>query len=163
MANESFFFARFNDRQKLTGAGELLRSLSSVAQWDAVDGFYGLAVRFHQNPEADIQKLKSLDGLAESVECPIASEASPRTVDDELCRAYVLIEVAPERIGPIAGAVKKLEEAQYVGRSDGRFGLIAVLQGDTFDALDSAIENKISSLDGVLRLKEGRIISSYVK
>ena len=163
MTDGSFLFARFDDRRKLTEVEEILRPMVSVIRWDAVDGFYGLAVRFGTGSEADIKKLKSMDGVTESVESPVSSESTPRAADNDLCRAYVLIEAAPQQVGPLAEAVEKFEETQYLGRTEGRFGLVAVLQSGSFDAIDSAIEDKISTLDGVLRLKEGRIISSHVK
>ncbi len=163
MTDGSFLFARFADRRKLTGVEDILQSLDSVAQWDAVDGYFGLAVRLKGQPEADIQKIQSLEGLTESVECRIISVGDVKPVDQELCRAYVLVEVDPDKTEQIAETIDKYEATLNCVRTEGRFGLVVILQSASFDEIDMTIDDRISSLDGVLRLKEGRIISSYVK
>lgn len=163
MTDGSFLFARFADRCKLAGVGETLQALDSIKHWDAVDGYFGLAVRFKGHPEADLKKVRSLDGLTESVESRITAEAISGTVDEDLCRVYIMIETDPDRTESVAETVEKYEETLSCARTEGRFGLVAVLQAAGFDQLDRLIDDRISALDGVLRTKEGRIISSFVK
>jgi DNA-binding Lrp family transcriptional regulator len=163
VADGSYFFARFADRRKLTGIEDVLQSLDSVARWDAVDGYFGLAVQLKGQPEADLQKIQALEGLTESVESRVISDLAAKPLDQELCGAYVLVEVDPEKSEQIAETIDRYEETLDCVRAEGRFGLVVILQSASFDEIDDTIDDKISSLDGVLRLKEGRIISSHVK
>lgn len=163
MADETYLFARFADRQKLTGVDEVLNSLSSVARWDAVDGYFGLAVRFTGQPENDIEKVRALEGLTEAVQSPVLAEKTAGAVDPELCQAYVLVEGDQKKIDSVQADIDGYNEVLNCARTQGQYSLVLVLQAATFDEIDDIIDDRISTLDGVLRLKEARIISSYVK
>ncbi|MCP4684271.1 MAG: hypothetical protein GY867_02385 [bacterium] len=163
MTDGSFLFARFADRRKLSGIEDKLQSLGGVARWDAVDGFFSLAVWLTDAPEADIRSIRALDGLTEAVESRIIAGSESKPADSDLCQAYVLVEADAEMVDEISTKIEKYEDTLGCYRTEGQYGLIVALQSTSFDRIDQTIDDRISSLDGVLRLKEGRIISSHVK
>jgi len=159
----SFLFARFDDRRRLAGVGDKLQSLDAVSRWDAVDGYFGLAVKLKGSSDADVKYIQALEGLTEAVESRIVSGTTTKPADPELRQAYVLVEADPDRIEQICAGIAKFEDTLSCHRTEGRYGLVVILQSESFDRIDRTIDDRISILDGVLRLKEGRIISSYVK
>jgi hypothetical protein len=161
VSNGTYIFARFADRRELDELSRQLISVGRVKRWDAIDGYFQLAVRLAESGESVLPQIRSLHGLTEAVDCPI-------TVDDEhecvlnadTCHSYLLIEAVPERLESIRHTICGQEQVLFCSATEGPCNLVAIISGQSFGEIDRLVDKAITPLDGVLRLKQNRILSS---
>lgn len=164
MSDRAHVFIRFGDRNQLEAASASLSDLMTVSRWEAIEGPYQLAIRLTGDVDASLATLTAAAGEIETAACHIKDEQDTAiTVDPEICYSYVLIEAVPDSATSVQKAVSEFEQTVFCNITDGPYDLIAMVSGPSFDHIDRLIAEQIGTIDGVLRLKEGRILSSIVK
>jgi hypothetical protein len=159
----TYIFARFADRRVLDQVSRQIDGLNRIKRWDAIDGYFQLALRLTQADESDLQRIDALEGLTEAVNCPI-------TIDDEhesvipadSCHSYLLIEAMPECLETVRQHICEHEQTLFCSATEGQYNLVAVVGGQSFSDIDRLVDKVVTPLDGVLRLKQNRILSSVV-
>ena len=67
MAAGSYLLVRFENRQKLLEAIDLLKEFNQIKNWDAVDGFFSLVLKINDDVKPVIDALTKFDSsVAES-------------------------------------------------------------------------------------------------
>ncbi len=161
MTDGTYIFVRFSDRQNLEKAPEQIEKLTGLVRWDALDGNFQLALRMSDRSAAALEMIKALDGVAETVECRIVKAADgTEPLDPDFCHAYVLAETENDKRDAVQASVAGIDKVLICDTTEGLCDLVAVVRGETFDEVDRIITRKITPVDGLLRLKQDRILSS---
>jgi hypothetical protein len=150
-----YLLVRFDDRSKLPRALETLDGLKSIQRWDAVDGYYSLVVKADDLSVLD--EISQLDGFSETARCDIKID-NERLSNDSSATSYLFIETEKNRQNSLQNILQQHEIIQFVSPTTGDFDLVAIIAADTFDKIDRAVNNELRLLDGVLRIKQDRII-----
>lgn len=160
MSNGYYLLARLTNAEKLLPAARLLTETKGVANWDAVEGHLHLVVRTDDNVQASVVRIRSIDDTAQVktarllIDDPRAAQSYNGTL-----RAYALVETDPKHKEAVYHAVNQLPETLFCVITDGPCDIVAVITGDSLSAIDRVIEDRIRSLDGVLRVKHHRVIN----
>ena len=73
--------------------------------------------------------------------------------------SYLFVETEKDRQEDVARALAQLDGIVYCHRTSGSCDLVAVARSNTFQMLERLVHDRIRSLDGVLRIRQNRIIS----
>ncbi len=164
MTEELFVFIRFGDRTMLPSASTALDQLDGLSRWDAVNGYFNLAIKMTAPSEENFQKLRALEGAEELAVCKVVDHPkTEKTFDPDQCQSYLLLETDADQRDGIQSAISAHRDVLFCHRTDGPYNLVAGVQSRTFDAIDNLVKEHIRPLDGILRLKQDRIISSNVR
>ncbi len=156
---------------------------------DATKGEYDIILLIQSNCIEECREvyenaIKKIDGIENfellEVEKPILNNSSKNvisTVEDHLSdkniisesnrdlknkvSSYVLIEIEREKLETIYPTLRLNENVVYCDYATGKYNIILLVQGTSFNDIDKLIENKISNLDGVLKVKEYPIINIF--
>lgn len=159
MSAGAFVFLRLNTPDHLVPAVDKVRANRSITNWFAVDGPYHLALQIDSDPAPLLNELNQLDGLNELHDTTILSVIkTPEPLDPDQMAAFVILEVSPDRAEEVARTVGKMTPVIGCFRTTGFCDAVAIVQGPDLDTVDRVISEKIRMLDGVLRVKEDRII-----
>ncbi|MCL5031517.1 MAG: response regulator [Bacteroidetes bacterium] len=75
--------------------------------------------------------------------------------------SYVLLDVDREKLDKIYPILRLTDNILYCDYTEGNYNLILMVYGTQFTEIDKLIENKIISLDGVLKVKEYPVINIF--
>ncbi len=75
--------------------------------------------------------------------------------------SYVLLSVEREKLEQIYPILRLTENVLYCDYVTGNYNLILMIYGTQFSQIDKIIQNKINSLDGILKVKEYPIINIF--
>ncbi|MDR3627163.1 MAG: response regulator [Ignavibacteriaceae bacterium] len=75
--------------------------------------------------------------------------------------SYILLNVDREKLDNIYPILKLTDNILYCDYTEGSYNLILMVYGTQFSEIDKIIENKISNLDGVLKVKKYPIINVF--
>ena len=75
--------------------------------------------------------------------------------------AYVLVEIEKNKLESIYPTLYFDDNVIHCDYTDSRYNLVLLVHGTQFSEIDNLIKNKISTLDGVLKVKKFPIISMY--
>lgn len=75
--------------------------------------------------------------------------------------SYVLLDVDREKLDKIYPILRLTDNILYCDYTEGNYNLILMVHGTQFSEIDKLIENKIISLDGVLKVKEYPVINIF--
>jgi DNA-binding Lrp family transcriptional regulator len=75
--------------------------------------------------------------------------------------SYVLLNVDREKLEIVYPILKLTDNVLYCDYAEGSSDLILMVYGTQFSEIDKIIENKISNLDGILKVKEYPIINVF--
>jgi len=160
----TYIMAKFENRGMLSGVLTKLEQLNEIERWDAVDGYYQMIIKLSgdNNLESDISS--RLPGLEEITSCEIILDNEPnQPFNNNFCHSYLLLETEDAKRDEVRKKISELDFTLFCNLTKGKFDLIAILSGKSFDTLDRIINDQINHLDGVIRLKQDRIISSIRK
>ncbi len=161
MTDGTYIFVRFSDRQNLEKAPGQIEKLDGLARWDALEGNFQLAFRMSDGSAAALETIGALGGVAETAECRIVKGTdNTGPLDPEFCHAYILAETEEEKRDAVLATVSDIDGVLSCDTTEGLCDLVAVVRGETFDEVDRIISRKITPVDGLLRLKQDRILSS---
>lgn len=159
MSAGAYILVKFKDREKLIPAVETVGSLPDVSQWDAVDGHHDLVIKMVTESPSSVKKIQKLDGFSELVSCTLESVPdSDISVSDEHSYSYLFIETERYQQSAVMSLLEKNDAVVFLASATGGCDLVALVKGDNFDQIDRIVNNDIRQLDGVLRVKQDRII-----
>jgi len=156
MSAGSYLLVRFDDRSKLAPAATALDKMKAVSHWDAVDGYYSLVV--HTDDKVTAGVIEKLDGFAELARCQSISTGQEKDINPEKASSYVLAEIDSGKADDVCRTLGDNPQVGWCVSCKGDYDLVAVVAGENFDEVDRVVDRDIRQLDGVLRLKQGRII-----
>jgi nitrate reductase NapAB chaperone NapD len=160
MTNGSYLLARFEDRGRLVPAVQTLQQIEPISRWDAVDGDISLVIKTSSADSSVIDSITNLEGISELHRCEIIEENETGvTVDEADGLAYAFIEVETNKSSSIKQAISAIDGVDSCPTTNGHCDLIVLVKGEGFDIVDRIIKYEIRLLDGVLRLKENRVIN----
>lgn len=106
---------------------------------------------------------ESLRNIVENSEKFSSSEISvvnKRELDKRVC-SYVLLEVEREKIEDIYPTLLLDDKIVYCDFTSGKYNLVLLVYGNYYTDIDEFIEYKISTLNGVLKIKEFPIVNIF--
>ena len=152
-----YLLVRFDDRSKLPLAVGVLESIDSIQRWDPVDGYYSLVIKTDDLSVSE--KVSQLEGFSELARCEIKDDNEVgMSGDDNSSSSYLFIETENHQQDSIQEQIKQCEGVMFVSPTIGDFDLVAVLGADNFDQIDRVVRKELRLLDGVIRIKQDRII-----
>lgn len=159
MSTGAYVLVKFDDRNKLLPAVETISGLKQVQSWDAVDGHFNLVLKLNPNDPDTIEQIRKLDGCTRLSLCEFKSDTNGETeLTPELSYSYVFIETERFQQQTVQSALEKNEAVDKCTPVTGACDLVALVKGETFDQIDRIVNHGIRPLDGILRLKQDRII-----
>jgi len=75
--------------------------------------------------------------------------------------SYILLEAEREKMDTIYPTLRLDEQVVYCDYVTGKYNLVLLVQGRQFSDIDKFIENKISNIDGILKVKKYSIINLF--
>jgi hypothetical protein len=154
-----YLLAKFSSRKELLHAAELLDKSRAVKRWNAVDGFYSLVVRTEGDDTALVSDLEKLNGFGHLLRCEVIKDnESDEVFGDDLCHAYLFMEVDRKNKAALVERLTTNPLVAYCSETSGAFDLVCLTSADNFDTIDRAVAEEIRQYDGILRLKQDRVI-----
>ncbi|MDF1545945.1 MAG: hypothetical protein P1R58_12700 [bacterium] len=156
MSDGSFILVRFKDREKLYDAVSQLEDNKKVDSWNAVDGYFGLVLTTKDSSTPDW--VKQLDGFSELASCEVIRSGSGKEQPTDSAYSYLFVETDEEHRSELFETINAMDETYLCAETKGDFGVVAVVGGEDFSAIDQHVQDKVHSLTGLLRMKTDRII-----
>jgi CheY-like chemotaxis protein len=75
--------------------------------------------------------------------------------------SYVLLDVDREKMDHVYPVLRLTENILYCDYTSGKYNIIMMVFGTQFSEIDKIIENKIITLDGILKVKEYPVINIF--
>ena len=159
MSTGAYVLVKFNDREKLLPAVEALSGLPKVTKWNAVDGHFNLVLKLEANDTSLINKIEKLDGCADLALCELLSDNEAEIdLSPDYSYSYLFIETERYQQKAVQSSLEKSEAIIFCSPTSGNCDLVAIAKGETFDEINRIVDGDIRRLDGILRLKQDRII-----
>jgi DNA-binding Lrp family transcriptional regulator len=159
MSTGAYVLVKFDDRSKLLPAVETIGGIKQIQSWDAVDGHFNLVLKLDSNDPKTIEQIRGLDGCSRVSSCEFKSgDVTEVTLLPELSYSYVFIETERFQQQAVQSSLEKNEAVAACIPVTGDCDLVALVKGETFDQIDRTVNNGIRPLDGIVRLKQDRII-----
>ncbi|UCD64687.1 MAG: Lrp/AsnC ligand binding domain-containing protein [Candidatus Zixiibacteriota bacterium] len=159
MSAGAYVLVKFDNREKLPAALEALSGSKDIARWDAVDGHYNLVLRLTDNRKSVEDKIRKMEGFSGLSSCELQTGGEEDVpLSTEYCYSYVFIEAERFKQKAVQTALAKNEAVVFCSPVSGGCDLIALVRGESFDIIDRTVNDFIRPLDGVLRLKQERVI-----
>jgi DNA-binding Lrp family transcriptional regulator len=159
MSAGAYVLVRFSDRDKLLPAIEALDGMNKISRWDAVDGHFNLIVKLESNDPKLVEKISKLDGCSDIASCELMSDndngSAPTT---DYSYSYIFVETERYQQKAVQSSIEKNEDVAFCSPTSGNCDLVALVKGENFDLIDRTVNTTIRQLDGVLRLKQDRVI-----
>jgi hypothetical protein len=153
-----YVLARFKDQEQLVPAVRSIDACPAVRHWYAVDGHVHLVMQIDSGPELP-EPVKAMEQSAKLSSAAVVDGGYPdNTLDPMLCHAWLFAECEPGSSGKLREEFLKVPGIGSCSETDGAFQLACIIAGPSFDALQETVEHWILSLDGVVRVKQNRII-----
>ncbi len=155
---------------------------------DATKGNFGIFLLIQAQNIDDCKKycneqIKTIKGIDEAEFLPVSNpildeslsniiKTKDKIFDDEfldnqkrdlskrVC-SYLLLQVEREKIDHIYPTLCLDDNVVYCDFTNGNYNMVLMVHGTYFNDIDTFIENKLSNLDGILRVKEYPIINLY--
>lgn len=158
MSTGACILAHFVDPEKLIPAAAKLTADDAITRWDAVDGHVQLVAWAAdvKSARTTITGLAGVDQVTAYESSSIANMTAPQ--DGSRCYAYLFFEVESSKLDMVARALTEIPEIIATAPARGGCDFIALVAGESFSQVDSVIRDRVRPLDGVLRLKQNRII-----
>ncbi|MFH2094307.1 MAG: Lrp/AsnC ligand binding domain-containing protein [Bacteroidota bacterium] len=83
-----------------------------------------------------------------------------REMSKRVC-SYILLDVEKEKFEKVYPVLRLNDQVVYCDFTSGKYNLVLFVQGSYFNEIDRFIEDKISDLDGVLKIKEFPIVNMF--
>lgn len=129
---------------------------SQVKQVAGVDRVEILDVQLPVLDEAVQTVIRDAEEALEGATGPVRQRDLSRRVT-----SYLLVEAERERMNDIYPALRLDEQVVYCDYTDGRYNLVLMVTGSYFDDIDRFVKEKVSKMEGILKVKEYPIISMF--
>ncbi len=159
MSPGALLLARLSDPEVLVPAAELLEHSEIVECWNAVDGHVDLVAKLTASPTALLQQMRSLGGIADLNVIEISGETGNFMCSPNLCYSFAFLEVEQGKINSIREHLAGIQEVVFCSLKNDNTEIIAAVSGNTFQSIDRIVNDQIRPVDGVLRLKQDRVIN----
>ena len=150
--------------------------MDNVVYCDATKGEYDVFMIVQANNNDDCKaiyanRIKTMSGISSvefmDIEHPTAPEFE--AIDDitkerELSNqvsSYIMIEAETDKRDIISSVLKSYDNVVYCDHTSGKYNLIMLVYGSYFHEIDKFIENEISNMNGILKVKEYPIINMF--
>jgi len=155
----NYLLAKFSSRKELLPAAELLDKSDTVKRWNAVDGYYSLVIKTDGNDARLIASLKGLDGFAELAKCELVTDNdSDEYFTDELNHTFLFMEVDSSSKKTLISKLSECETVSFCSETEGAYDLVVFTSAENFDTIDRTVAEEIRQYDGILRMKQNRVI-----
>lgn len=155
----NYLLAKFSSRKELLPAAELLNKSDAVKRWNAVDGYYSLVIKTNGKDSGLVKSLKKLDGFAELSQCKlIADNEAADLFSDDLTHAFLFMEVDRSSKEPLISKLGECATVSFCSETEGAFDLVCLTSAENFDIIDRTVAEEIRHYDGILRMKQDRVI-----
>lgn len=159
MTAGAYVLVKFDSREALMPAVEKLDSVPDIARWNAVDGHFDLVLKIRDKNSSVAERIQSLDGCAQLASCELqADNESELTLSQDFAYSYLFIETERYQQKAVQNKLEGMDSVVFCSPSSGACDLVAIIKGENFDKIARVVNNDIRPLDGVLRLKQDRII-----
>lgn len=160
MSAAAYVLARFSHADKLIPAIAALKTCPQVQRWDAVEGRHFQLVLKISPPAVPLpNELRQIDGVRELTTFEILADVDHGAqLAPQVCHAYLFIECEPGKLASVTAVLDGLEQVATCSQVRGGCDLVVIVRGDSFQAIDRLVNDKIQHLDGILRLKKNRVI-----
>lgn len=105
----------------------------------------------------------SLYNIIQSTEKIFSNESDgvqKRDLGKRIC-SYILLQIDREKTESIYPTLCLEEKVVYCDFTAGKYNLVLLVQGSSFNEIDDLIENKIVNMEGILKVKEFPILNIY--
>lgn len=177
----SYALITIGDHEKRLDAIKRLCPLQEVIRCDAVDGDYSLVLLMHGASSDDVEgfvdeKVRSLDGVEDVDICEVElvvdhddkgdtddssdglAEETSRSDAEGGVESYAFVEVDKDLFEDVFQSIDSLESVASSEVARGTYSLVVRLRDADFDRINQLIDSKIRPLEGVLRVRQSRII-----
>jgi hypothetical protein len=159
MSSGALLIARLSDPERLVPTAQFLEHSEFVDCWNAVDGHVDLVAKIKTPASMLPDQIRNLPGIEELYAFDLSDESGNLVCDPAYAHSFVFLEVEHDRISSVRDRLRSLKEVAFCAPIQGTDELVIVIRGDTFTAIDRTINDQIRTTDGVLRLKQDRVIS----
>lgn len=160
----TFLFARFDDRTALDRILDAVEENRTVLNWAATEGSYQLALSIEDSADEAKVIMNTVSPPDETIVCPVKKAAdNSLTIDPESKYSFLLIDARPDQETSLLEALKSEGTVVQVNQTDGPYNLIAMAKADLFDEIDRLVDSRIAILDGVLRVRQLRVLKSWAR
>jgi hypothetical protein len=159
MNTPALLLARMSDPESLLPAAKVLEHSEIVEWWYAVDGHIDLVAKLSAPSTELLSEIQSLRGVQKVEVLELSDGSGNLLCNPSSCYSFVFLEVEAERLGAIRTMLTDLNQVIFCASRRGASELVAVVSGDSFQSIDRMINDQMRVVDGVLRLKQDRIIN----
>ncbi len=159
MSTGALLLARISDPENLVPAAELLEQSDIVECWNAVDGHVDLVAKLSAPPTDLLEELHSLSGEQDLDVIEISDETGKLLCNPSLSYSFVFLEVEQDKLAIVRDRLSALPQVSFCSTKHDSSEIIAAVNGTTFQAVDRTVNEQIRPIDGVLRLKQDRVIN----
>lgn len=172
----AYLLIKFNKGADVFSIYRDLYFMDNVVYCDATKGEYDVFMIVQADKKEDCEaifenKIKPKAGIDAveflRIEHPTAPEfevIDNITKDRELSNqvsSYIMIEAETEKRDIISSVLKSYDNVVYCDHTSGKYNLIMLVYGSYFHEIDKFIENEISNINGILKVKEYPIINMF--
>lgn len=159
MTTGSLLLARLSDPEILVPAAEFLENSDIVECWNAVDGHVDLVAKLSAPPTVLLEQIRSLGGVQDIHIIELSDESGKFFCSPAMCYSFVFLEVEEGKLAFVRDRLTTMQEVPFCSSNQDGGEVIAAVNGNTFQSIDRTINEKIRPIDGVLRLKQDRVIN----
>lgn len=159
MSTGAILLARLSDPEMLVPAAEVLEHSEIVECWNAVDGHVDLVAKLSASPSGLLDEIRSLGGDQDLDVIELSDESGKFLCNSALCYSFVFLEIEQGKLKLVRDRLAAVSQVSFCSSKQDSTEIIAAINGDTFQSVDRAINEQIRPLDGVLRLKQDRVIN----
>ena len=90
----------------------------------------------------------------------LSEHKTERDFSVSMC-SYIFLQVNENKLKDVNSVLSLNENVAYCDHTTGKYNLILLVYGRCFDEIDKLIENNITNLDGILKVKENPIVNMF--
>ena len=183
----AYLLLKLDESKNFFESYQKLYYMDNVLYCDATKGEYDIFMLIQADTREQInevieQKVKAVEGVKEveilHLEAPILSEAlenvihvaedalldgkadnkNARDMSNLVC-SYLLLEIEKDKLEKIYPSLRLNENVVYCDYTTGTYNLVVFLHGRFYSDIDKFIEEHITSMDGILRVKEYPVVN----
>lgn len=159
MSNGALLLARLSDPERLIPTAEVFEHSEFVECWNAVDGHVDLVAMIKTPASALPAQLRNLPGIDEMYVFDLTDDGAKLVCELNLSHSFVFLEVEADKLAQIRTKLKGLKQVIFCSQIESKNELVAVISGESFQSIDHTVNDQIRKTDGVLRLKQDRVIN----
>ena len=159
MSTRALLLARMSDPESLIPVAEILEHSEFVDCWNAVDGHVHLVANLNAPAAELLEEIWNVGGIENVKVLELSDETGSILCNPSLCYSFVFLEVEPAKRSTIREQLSALKQVGFCSSREDGAELVAVVNGSSFQSIDRAVNEQIRLIDGVLRLKQDRVIN----